>query len=50
MVSEYLLTWIIKIVWNFSSDVNFILIQRLFLDYLYRKADLTQFLFQHFSY
>ena len=47
--NKYLLTGIIKIARNFSSDINFILIQRAtVLDYLHEKNDPTSSL--HFSY
>ena len=47
--NKYLLTGIIKIARNFSSDINFILIQRAtVLEHLHEKNDPTSSL--HFSY
>ena len=46
VLNKYLLTGIIKIVWNFSSDINFILIQRATVsDYSYEKNDPTSSLY-----
>lgn len=46
VLNKYLLTGIIKIVWNFSSDINFILIQRATVsDYSHEKNDPTSSLY-----